>query len=264
MKQELLLVVLLAPAMVVRGQEGQNSRQLPEELAVTRSIVMQEEDELESTLGLDQYGYSRPFERKSSVTAEFEYGLTDRWELDAEVPYRFREFDHGRGFTGVGDVETGIRYGVVPLDKEPVALDVGLALGIPTGDRRRDLGDGRLELEPSFTASMWVGRFNVQANGAWRRAVTNDGDEPRNEFEYNVAVLYPVDQCFLALEGNGISTRESTEYYVTPEVIWMAKENLQFLLAVPIGVTRESADYGVVALVTFEWEHLTQRGPDKD
>lgn len=265
MKPALLLAVLVLPLAHAMAQETNADKQLPEELAVTTSIVMQDADELETSVAFDQYKYSHPFaERKSTVAAEFQYGLTDRWELDAEAPYKFRDFNPGRSFNGIGDVEAGARYGVIPLNKGPVALDLGLAVGIPTGDRLHDLGEGRLTLEPSFTASTWLGPFNTQLNGRWQRAVTNAGEEPRDEFEYNVAILYPVGPCFLALEGNGISTRVATEYYVTPELIWKPMKRLELLVAAPIGVTSTSADYGIVASVTLELDNIIHRSANKD
>jgi len=265
MKAAPFLAAFLASASCALAQETEIHKPLPEELAITHSITLQDADELQSSVDFDLYKFSQPSsERKYSVAAEFEYGLTDRWELDTEVPYRFRDFSHGRSVDGIGDVETGVRYGVIPLDKGPVALDVGLALGIPAGNRTRDLGEGRLTLEPSFTASTWLGPCNVQVNGGWQRAVTNAGDEPQDEFEYNIAILYPVDRWFFVVEGNGISTRDSTEYYVTPELIWKVVKNVQFLVAVPVGITHESADYGVVASVTLEWESITRRSSDKD
>ena len=265
MKRALLLAVAFLPVGYAVAQDTNANKQLPEELANTTSIVMQDADELETSVALDQYKYSHPSsERRSTVAAEFQYGLTDRWELDAEVPYRFRDLNPGPSFNGIGDVEAGVRYGVIPLDKGPVALDVGLALGIPTGDRKHDLGEGRLTLEPSFTASTWFGPVNAQLNGAWDRAVSNAGDEPRDEFLYNVAILYPVRKWVLALEGNGISTRDATEYYITPELIWSPTPRLELLVAAPIGVTRDAANYGIVASVTLELENITHRGTDKD
>ena len=261
----LLFAVLLAPLSCALAQEAQDEKRLSEELAVTSSIVMQQADELESSVRFDQYKFSQPaFERKSTVAAEFQYGLTDRWELDTEIPYRFRSFTLGHSSDGIGDVEAGARYAVIPLNKGPVALDLGLTVGIPTGDRSQDLGEGRLTLEPSFTASTWLGPVNAQLSGGWQRAVTNAREEPRDEFEYNVAILYPIQHWFLGLEGNGISTREATEYYVTPEVIWRPIPRLEFLVAAPIGVTHTSADFGIVASVTLELDNFLHRGVDKD
>jgi hypothetical protein len=265
MRRALLLAALLAPVSCALAQETQKSVRLPEELAITRSVVMQENDELESSVKFDQFKFSQPFYvKKSSVAAEFEYGLTDRWELDAEVPYRFRNFNHVRSVDGIGDVETAVRYGVVPVGQEPFAVTAGLGVGIPTGDRAQDLGDGRLTLGPFFTASTWFGPVNVQCNGGWARAVTSAGDEPRDEFEYNIAALYPVGRWFLVLEGNGVSTTDQSVYYVTPELIWKPMKNVKFMVAVPVGVTRESADYGIVAAITLELDSITHRGADKD
>jgi len=261
-RRAFLLLLVAAPASCVLAQESTNNKSLPEELAITRSVVIQEADELESTFSF-QYARSQPREAYA-VDAEFEYGLTDRWEIDADVPYEFLQPKNEAGANGIGDVEAAVRYGVIPIGKQPLALTAGLGFGIPTGDRTRDLGEGRLTLEPFFTAGMWLGPCNVQLNGGWTRAVTDSGDEPRDDFEYNVAILYPVGRWCVVVEGNGESNSDSTTYYVTPELIWRPMKNLELLVAAPLGITRESADYGVVAEVSLELEGITHRGTDKD
>ncbi len=258
----LLFAVLLAPLSCALAQEAQDEKCLPEELAVTRSIVMQDADELESSASFSFLKFRD--QKQITTAAEFEYGLTDRWELDAEVPYRFVNPNGARAASGIGDVEAAVRYGIIPIGKTPLALDVGLAVGAPTGDRIHDLGEGRLTLTPFFTASTWAGPVNAQLNCAWERAVTSAGEEPRDNFVYNVAILYPIERWFLVLEGNGTSSHELTTYYVTPELIWRPARRLQFLIAAPIGVTRAAADYGIVASVTLELDNLTHRGTDKD
>ena len=262
MKPSLWLALLLAPLPCALAQETQTGRRLPEELAITRSIVMQEADELESSARFQFF--KLPDQKSVTTAAEFEYGLTDRWEFDADVPYEFVNPDNGRSVDGIGDVEAAVRYGVVPLGEKPVAFNVGLGFGIPTGARTHDLGDGRLTLEPFFTASTWLGGFNAQLNCGWQRAITNAGEEPRDDFVYNVAVLYPIDRWFLVLEGNGESRHDRTTYSVTPELIWQPTKNLQFLIAIPVGVTHAAGDYGIVASVTLEWESIAHRGPDRD
>lgn len=255
-------LLLVVPFSCVLSQELPDDKRLPEELAITRSIVIQEADELESTVTF-QYSKSQPAENYGAE-AELEYGLTDRWEIDADVPYEFLRPKNESGANGIGDVEAAVRYGVVPLRQGPVALTAGLEFGIPTGDRTRDLGEGRLTLEPFLTASTWLGPCNVQVNGGWTRAVTNAGKEPLDDFEYNVAILYPVKRWYVAVEGNGESSSQVTTYYVTPELIWRPMKNLELLVAAPLGVTRESADYGVIGEVSLELENLTDRGTDKD
>jgi len=256
------LIVLLLPFGGLRAQEPQNNQLLPEELAITRSVVIQEADELESTFSF-QY-FKQQLKENYTGEAEFEYGLTDRWEIDADVPYEFVRPKNEAGADGIGDMESAVRYGLIPLGQRPVSLTAGLGFGIPTGDRTRDLGEGRLTLEPFFTASTWLGRCNVQFNAGWTRAVTSAGDEPRDDFEYNAAVLYPVKRWYVVLEGNGESSIDVTTYYVTPELIWRPIKTVELLVAAPLGVTRKSADYGVIVTVSLELENLTNRGSDQD
>jgi hypothetical protein len=253
---------MVVPFSCALAQESTNDKLLPEELAITRSVVIQDADELENTASF-RCTKSQPT-GNYTAEAEFEYGLTDRWEIDADVPYEFLRPKNEGGADGIGDVETALRYGVVSIGQGPIAVTAGLGFGIPTGDRMRDLGEGRLTLEPFFTAGTWLGPCNVQVNGGWARAITNSGEEPRDDFEYNVAILYPVKRWFIGLEGNGESTSEVTKYYVTPELIWRPMKNLELLVAAPLGVTRESADYGVIGAISLELENLTHRGTDKD
>src|SRR5262249_4100809 len=158
------------------------------------------------------------------------------------------------------DVSVTTRYGVLNYREQPFGLDVGLGLQVPTGDRRRDLGEGRVSLEPSFTASAWLGHVNAQANGSWRHTFGRDG-ETEDEGEYNVALVYPIGGWFLVLEGNGESSREGTKYYLTPEVVWKGKR-LELRLAVPAPVTDPAGDYAVVVGCTVEFEHLFHRTED--
>jgi hypothetical protein len=256
------LILLLLPFGNLQAQEPPNDKLLPEELAITRSVVIQEADELESSFSF-QYFKQQPKENYTAE-AEFEYGLTDRWEIDADVPYERVRPKNETGTDGIGDMEAAVRYGVLPLGQRPMSLTAGLGFGIPTGDRTRDLGEGQLTLEPFFTASMWLGRCNVQFNGGWTRAVTDSDEEPRNDFEYNVAILYPVKRWCMVLEANGESSSDVTTYYVTPELIWRPMKTVELLVAAPLGVTRESADCGVIVTVSLELENLTNRGSDKD
>jgi hypothetical protein len=110
MKRAWLLVALLAPLSCAVAQETTENRRLPEELAITRSVVMQEADELESTASFNYF--KLPDQKRITTAAEFEYGLTDRWELDAGVPYEFVNPNDARSADGIGDVEAAVRYGV--------------------------------------------------------------------------------------------------------------------------------------------------------
>ncbi|MGA2137628.1 MAG: hypothetical protein ABSH14_02080 [Verrucomicrobiia bacterium] len=262
MKRVFLLAGLLLPLSCAVAQETQE-KQLPNELVLANSVTLQDADELETTVNFEFL--KMPDEKQTTVTTEFAYGLTKRWELDVDVPYEFVKSNHVHTVDGIGDIEADVRYGVVPVTNQPFAVTAGLGFGIPTGNSARGFGGGRLTLEPFVTASTtWFELFDVELTCGWQRAVTNGGDDPRDDFEYNIAIIRSIGDWDLTLEGNGESNRDRTLYSVAPGVIWNQSDTLQFALAIPIGVTHESADYGIVVSVTLEWEHVAHRSPGKD
>jgi len=252
------LLLLPVVATICLASDEAEQRPLPIELAITASIVMTDRDELYVSPSV-QY-FRLPDQRRFTFPVEAAYGFTDRLQLVLQVPYVVTDPDDAHATSGLGDVAVESRYALVNYRDHPFGLDVGLGLKLPTGDRRRDLGDGRVALEPSFTASAWLGPLNTQVNAGWVHALRNPGDEPDDEAEYNVALVYPVGRWFAVLEGNGESDRDDTKYYVTPGVVWRATERLELRVAVPAAVTPAAGDYGVIGGFTFEFEHLLHGG----
>jgi Putative MetA-pathway of phenol degradation len=250
-------LAMLSPALVLAQMP-----MLPEQLPITESVVLQDQDELETSADVRYFRF--PDHKETTVDAQLEYGLTDQWQIEADVPYTFLKPDGESTVDGIGDVEISTRYGVLDFRRQPFSLDLGLGTTLPTGDRGRELGEGRLSLEPFFVAGQWIGPVNAQLHFAWRRAVTDAGTEPKDEYEYNLALIYPIERWYLIVEGDGESTTAGTKYYVTPGIAWHPANRLFFLLAAPLGVTQAAADYGVIASATLEIENLFHRGRDMD
>jgi Putative MetA-pathway of phenol degradation len=248
----LLLGIVALPLASLAEEEQEQP--LPTELAISESIVMTDRDEMYASPAIEFFRL--PDEKRLTVGSEFAYGLTDRLQIATTVPYVFLDPDHDDDADGIGDVSVESRYAVIDYREHPFGLDVGFGLETPTGDERHDLGEGRTSSELSFTASAWLGPVDAQINAGWDHALDDGGDEPKDEAEYNVALVYPIGGWFLVLEGNGESNHESTKYYVTPEVIWKPTEHLQLRVAAPCPVTHDAGDYGVIAGFTVEFEHL--------
>src|SRR5438876_390115 len=109
---------------------------LPDEFALTDSIVLTDEDEL--YVSLSARFFKLPDEKRLTLASEFAYGVTDQWEVSAELPYEFRNPSTGRSGNGIGDVELSARYGVLDFRKNPFALDLGVRLELPTGSHEKD------------------------------------------------------------------------------------------------------------------------------
>src|SRR5947207_2055199 len=119
-------------------------------------------------------------------------------------------------------------------------------------------------LEPTFTLSRWLGRMNGQLSFSWRRSRIGGRTEAEDDFEYDVALLYPWREWFLTFEGAGETAASAAAYYAVPELVWKPGKHLELLVAVPVGLTGAAADYGVIAGITVEIERLTGRGQRAD
>jgi len=255
------LVPFVVSMTVLGAAEGPEQPELPKSLAVGEPVTMTDADESYVSAVLERFRL--PDQRSWTFTADAAYGLTDRWRVYAEVPYAWIEPNDGSSAHGIGDVETSIRYGAVDYRRKPFGLDLGLGLTWPTGDSSRGLGDGHPRIVPSLIASQWFGPINLELHVAWAHALGDSGDLP-DVLEHNLAIIHPVRHGYLVLEGNGETSGGQTSYYVTPEFVGQASEHVQWLLAVPIGVTAAAGDYGVVAGCTIELEHLFHRGGATD
>src|SRR5215470_9131754 len=133
------LLLLPVVATICLALDEAEQRPLPIELGITESIVMTDRDELYVSPSV-QY-FRLPDQRRFTFRVETAYGFTDRLQLVMQVPYVVTEPDDAHATSGLGDVAVESRYALVNYRDHPFGLDVGLGLTLPTGDRRRDLGD---------------------------------------------------------------------------------------------------------------------------
>ena len=100
------ILTLLAGSFLAASLVRAEQKALPEEFAVTESIVMQEADELQ-TSAFVRYA-SLPDEKTLEWVGAFEYGVTDRLQLECEMPYIFRNPDDEHAVNGIGDMGTSM------------------------------------------------------------------------------------------------------------------------------------------------------------
>src|SRR5439155_20305596 len=100
------LALLLAPPAGGAGRSPVG----PAQLAFTRSIDVQDEDEFQTSLSA---GHLRlPHERSTTVRAEVEYGVTDRVQAIVALPYGVRDLAGEAAVSGLEDLELVVRYGL--------------------------------------------------------------------------------------------------------------------------------------------------------
>lgn len=82
------------------------------------------------------------------VVLDVEYAPHARFSLFAEVPYRFLKTQVIPENSGIGDIRTGVKVGLVAEDS--YAFTVQLGAYLPTGDAMKGLGTDHVSLEPAL------------------------------------------------------------------------------------------------------------------
>ncbi len=168
---------------------------------------------------------------------EFEYGLTDRW--DVSIYQRWKQTniagEHNFAYTGT-KLRTRYRFG----EKGMYPLDMLLYFEyiIPDDSDASDVLEGKIILAKDF------GNFNVAYNQILKVGINNDGEI---EHEYALGLNYEFSPSLkIGLESKGNYTED--KYYLGPTVSW-ASEKFWVGLGALGGLNRRSDDFQIRLII---------------
>jgi hypothetical protein len=206
-----------------------------------------------------------------------EYGLWDWLEFEVGIPFAHiheQTTEDGETTnldeTGISDIETGIRIKLFEEEQDKWwshTLSAGFEVGWPSGRWRKDLGTDQFGWETNLVLSKTTDKWAYHLLGGF--GMTNDAREQGEsekvdveEFEVGGALVYGatdrldiICELFAELgkEKNGSSVIHETEFYITPGVGYELFENFKMGFCVPIGLTDESHNWGIIAKIQYEW-----------
>ncbi|GAB4140865.1 MAG: hypothetical protein Fur0037_07510 [Planctomycetota bacterium] len=199
----------------------------------------------------------RPRDRVWSSELEAEYGITDRLMVELGIPFRHYDRRLGRTDTGFGDLEVEAKLAL--FEEEASAAAAGVELKLPTADENAGLGSGHLGFE-AFAAT------SFQAIESSSTLHIEGGLEFVEGSGFDVAFGNAVVEKRLRGEGTALQFGLNSKFgdgdlrlAVVPgfQIEWELGEGsrpkeLEVGLGLPIGVTSESDDFGVVLMFELE------------
>jgi hypothetical protein len=241
----LALLTLVACALTALGQEnnfvqGDRDALMPEyiqEFFMSDAVRSQEKGELQVTLASD----SRR-RMGSNAELELEYGLTNRLQISAELPYGITPGnEEGEDLPGWSSIRIGTLYQIIRSDR-PFALSVGIMAEVPVRP-----GD-ELGIQPTILVAKSFRRLQIHASAL------ADITEGRPELEYNLASVYPVKRrWFPTLEFNGRRAGAMNSFYVTPGLYRHLRHRVEIGIGSPLGAGGIASRAGVVAVMSWEF-----------
>jgi len=176
--------------------------------------------------------------RDSRVSARAEYGLTDRLQLQAEVPLDIT--DQSSNFaaqSGISHVSGGATYRMTNIGS-PIALSAGMDVDVPLAKATDVTGD-RPASGPMFKPSliMGVGSGPVTVHASAQAEL----GEPTRAINYGVGSQYSLGNWVPSLELNSRAVENANpEMYVTPGVTYKFSETTQLGAGAAIGLNDQS------------------------
>jgi hypothetical protein len=211
---------------------------LPEyiqEFFLSDAVRCQEKGEWQLTAGVD----SRQHIGTSSLL-KTQYGVTNRLQLGAELPYGLTEEETGATRSRWSTASLGVEYQII-RSNQPFALSAGIAIGVPVRS------NGELEYEPTLLMAKGFRKLQIHAS------FVADIEEEKPSFQYNLASVYPVQRrWFPTFEFNGRSLHGNAAFYLTPGLYRHLEHGLEVGVGVPLGVGGMAGRAGVVGKVTWE------------
>jgi len=226
-----------------------------EQLPMGRTVQTQRAGETEITVGAshERSSVEAGSQRFSEIKARAEVGVTDRLQLQAELPY---QVDDRPGSTfnaqeNVGNVTVGGMYSLLRAD-DPISMSAGLDVQIPVGHQAsipsRDMRSSDVTVwKPSLIVGRDFGPVQMHTN---LQAAVSTQDRG---FNYDISGVMPIGRVAPSLELNGRTIESAApQFYATPGLTYSFSDRAQVGVGTPIGLNDQSTEFGVVGRFSLQ------------
>lgn len=215
-----------------------------EELFLGQQPEVQEQGEWQVTLRGDHFGERD--KQTTTFSVEVEYGVTDDFTVGIEAPYVFLNTSENDA-DGLGDMEVALQHSLYRDDQ--TLATASLEIGFATGEADEELGEGKTELEPTLLVAREYGQAQYYFGIGGEFANGEKGT-----LTYQVAAAHQCGVVTPILELTGSVSEIKSKAYVTPGLSFECeKTDIVWMVGVPIGLTNDSSDWGVVLQAMFEF-----------
>lgn len=211
-------------------------------------------------------------ETESELEVEAAYGIMEDLEVYVQVPYvsvSEKVDGESEDASGVGDIETGIKYRF--FEKDEFGLAVKPFVLIPTGDEEKGLGYGKTSYGIKFIASKEMDPIAIHLNVGYARLeyeIEEVKEVSRNDiYGASLAVEWMAVKDLRIVGNVGIETNQVKEMDEHPAfalagVIYEIGGGFAVDAGVRVGITEPAEDYAILVGLSYEYEPGSGSGDD--
>lgn len=224
-----------------------------QELFIGDTVYSQDRLELQVTHAL-RYEQG-PGERTFEDALDLQFGLTDRLQVQVEVPGKGVLSSAGLA-TGLGNLEVGATYNFYSDRRRELALTAVLELGLPTA--LDGVEPSAYSIRPIFIAYKGVGPLYVNVSVSPEMIFPTESVEPEVGVHAVVGLMFPLGPIVPTLEigtdFEDLGAGTKTVVAVAPGLTWLPRKDIQIGAAGLVGFTRSSQETGAFLLAIWEGE----------
>lgn len=208
-----------------------------------------------------EYGHDKDdivTNKNSDFSATLTYGVVDSLNIVLSVPYQFWHTDEkgseikGHGISDIA-IETKWRF----YENEGLSFALKPGFTIPTGDDKKDLGNGKMTYYLYLIASKEVKPWSFNLNLSYIRN-NNTGDDRKDIWHASFASTVDVMKNLklvgdVGIETNPESSSATPPVYILGGLIYSVSDNLDIGLGVKGGLTKSETDLAVRGGITFRF-----------
>lgn len=124
------------------------------------------------------------------------YGITERIELSAEIPYLFHSAAEGDSVNGIGDINLVGKFLILEEKETRPAFTLKGVVKTKSGDEKKGLGSGDIDYSLVAVASKGLGNLTLHAMFGFTFVGDNGDNNIRNIYLYGLAADYGLTDKF--------------------------------------------------------------------
>jgi hypothetical protein len=204
-----------------------------------------------------------------TVPLSMEYGLTSRWQAEAEWNAFVQSNPTGGSTTcGVGDLELGTQYSFLNVGGSLFHVAPRFSIEFPLGDVNKNLSEGFIEYKPAVIVARdfpWLHDTQffteVAFNLVQRVKTPSDPDEREpaaDGLDWNSGFFVPFSRGAISMEFNWDNNRwnnhgNENQMYLTPGLIWKLPGDVEASVGIPVGLNGDSDRFEIIIHLIVEF-----------
>jgi Putative MetA-pathway of phenol degradation len=196
--------------------------------------------------------------KESTFSATLTYGIADPVDIILTIPYQSWRSDDSAfetsesGFSDLA-IETKWRF----YEKEGLSFALKPGFTIPTGDYKKDLGNGKMTYYLYFITSKELNPWSFHLNLAYIRNETKEDDRKdiwHASFASTVEVIKNLKLVGdIGIESNPERSSGNPPAYILGGLIYSPRENFDIGLGLKGGLTKSETDIAVRGGITWRF-----------